>query len=70
MMDRMRTSPSGELDIIAYKARGRRAGGGPSDGENTADQILRWLPVVAAARLSEGVTDEVSKLLPLARANA
>jgi Ser/Thr protein kinase RdoA (MazF antagonist) len=34
-----------------------------------AKQILLWLPVIAAARLSEGVPDETSRLLALARAN-
>lgn len=30
------------------------------------DQILLWLPIIAAARLSEGVADEVPRLLALA----
>jgi Ser/Thr protein kinase RdoA (MazF antagonist) len=34
----------------------------------SADQILQWLPVVAAARLSENVADEAPRLLALAKA--
>lgn len=35
-----------------------------------ADQVLLWLPIIAAARLSEGVVDEVPRLLAIATANA
>ncbi len=31
--------------------------------------ILAWLPVIAAARLTEGVADENDELLRLAKAN-
>ena len=47
-----------------YLAAYARASGCPEE------QILVWLPIVAAARLSENVVDEVPRLLVLAKANA
>ncbi len=47
-----------------YLAAYARASGCPDE------QILVWLPIVAAARLSENVIDEIPRLLVLAKANA
>jgi hypothetical protein len=34
------------------------------------DRILAWLPVVAAARLVEGVPDEIKGLMAMARSES